>query len=136
VLSRHYQKIALIIRLKAVERILLIRARLKLIELATNIFMLEVQQGQESFIPKELCQDSLPKCYKFYDPILLIIQDKIPEDRKEYFYSRNCLNLKNYKDNDTKAILYQKFLAGDKNSKLTFKHHCVNEKCRNEIDHT
>jgi len=45
VLSRHYQKIALIIRLKAVERILLIRARLKLIELATNIFMLEVQQG-------------------------------------------------------------------------------------------
>jgi hypothetical protein len=73
VLSRHYQKIALIIRLKAVDRILLIRARLKLIELATNIFMLDVQQGQESFIPKELCQDSLPKCYKFYDPILLII---------------------------------------------------------------
>jgi len=42
VLSRHYQKISLIIRLKAVERILLIRARLKLIELATSIFMLDV----------------------------------------------------------------------------------------------
>lgn len=43
--------------------------------------------------------------------------------------------MKNYRDNDTKAILYQKFFEGDQNAKLTFKHHCVNAKCRNEIDH-
>lgn len=98
--------------------------------------MLDVSQGQESFIPTELCQDNLPRCYKFYDPILLIIQERIPEDRKEYFYSRNKLNFKNYNDNDLKAKLFQQFFAGDQNSKLTFKHNCVNQKCRNEIDHT
>jgi len=102
------------------------RARLKLIELSIQSFMLDVQQGQESFIPKELCQDSLPRCYKFYDPILQIIQERISEDRKEYFYCRNKLNFQNYKDNDLKAKLYQQFFAGDANSKLTFKHHCVN----------
>ena len=59
--------------LNAVDRILMIRARLKLIEIATQIFMLEISQGHEAFIPKELCQDFLPVCYKFYDPILMII---------------------------------------------------------------
>jgi hypothetical protein len=41
------------------------------------------------------------------------VQERISEDRKEYFFSKNKLNLKNFKDNDVKAILYQKFFAGD-----------------------
>lgn len=73
-------------------------------------------------------------CFKYYDPILLIIQDRISEDRKEYFYSKNKLNFKNYKDADLKDILYKKFFAGE-DTKLTFKHQLINKKNRNEINH-
>jgi hypothetical protein len=57
------------------------------------------------------------------------------EDRKEYFYTKNKLNFKNYQENNLKRILYQKLIAGDVSSKLTFKHQCVNMKCKKEIDY-
>ena len=74
----------------------MIRARRKLIEIQKDIFMLDIQQGQESFIPQELSQDHLPASYKFYDPIVQIIESSISDDRKEFFYSKNKLKHKNY----------------------------------------
>jgi hypothetical protein len=42
-LLRHYHKINLVIRLRSIDKILLIRARLKIIEIVTRLFMLDVQ---------------------------------------------------------------------------------------------
>lgn len=44
-ISRLYQKIQLVVRLRAVDRILMVKARLKLIELQKRAFILDVQQG-------------------------------------------------------------------------------------------
>ena len=42
-INRYYQKIALVCSLKAVDRILMVKARLKLIELEKRSFVLDVQ---------------------------------------------------------------------------------------------
>jgi len=42
-INRYYQKIALVCSLKAVDRILMVKARLKLIELEKRSFILDVQ---------------------------------------------------------------------------------------------
>ena len=47
-------KIMLIINLGAVDRVLLINARLKTIEIAKALFLLDIQQGRETFVPAEL----------------------------------------------------------------------------------
>ena len=44
-ISRLYQKILMVCRLGAVDRILMVKARLKLIELQKRAFILDVQQG-------------------------------------------------------------------------------------------
>jgi hypothetical protein len=51
---RAYLRIVMIVSLKAVDKVLMLRARLRLIELARVIFVLDVEQGQECFIPREL----------------------------------------------------------------------------------
>jgi hypothetical protein len=124
-ISRLYQKIELILSLNAIQKILMVRARLKLIELAKKGFILEIQQGQESYIPKELRQDSLPQSYKFYDPILMVIQESISEDRKEFFFTKNKINFTHYKDKSWKALVYEKFFGTHESEKLTFKYQSV-----------
>jgi hypothetical protein len=47
-------RIYLIVALKAVDKILMIRGRLKLIELEKKLLVLDMQQGNECFIPKNL----------------------------------------------------------------------------------
>lgn len=35
----------------------------------------------------------------------------IHEDRKDHFYTKNTLNYKNFKQNDLKTVLYDKFFS-------------------------
>ena len=48
---RVYLRILLILSLRAVDKVLMIRARLKQIEIQKRMFVLEVEQGQECYIP-------------------------------------------------------------------------------------
>lgn len=57
------------------------------------MFVLEVEQGQAVFIPNELRQDDLPLSFKYYDPILRIINQECSDDRKEYFALKNDFDL-------------------------------------------
>jgi hypothetical protein len=43
----------------------------------------------EIMIPENLGQTSQPLSFRFYDPILSIVQENISDDRKEFFYTRN-----------------------------------------------
>jgi hypothetical protein len=37
----------------------------------------------ESLIPNDLSQDKLPYSFRFYDPIIAIIQENISDNKKE-----------------------------------------------------
>ena len=72
---------------------------------------------------------------RFYDPIFHMVDLDISGDKKEFFYSKNQNNLKNFKKTDLKLILKEKILGSDKEAKLTFRHAVVNEKESNQINH-
>ena len=62
-----------------------IEIAIKQIRLQKKIFLLEVAQGVVVYIPQELSQRNLPSSYKFYDPILSIIQEELPFETKQFF---------------------------------------------------
>ena len=70
----------LIVSLRAVKKIDFIKFNLKKIELAKEIFVRAVEQGSEVLIPKELSQDKQPWSMRFYDPILVFMQDYMSID--------------------------------------------------------
>lgn len=82
-----------------------------------------------------LSQDHLPLSMRFYDPILHIVDTEISDDKKEFFYSKNQINLENFKNTNLKQILKEKLFGAGNDQKLTFKHAIVNQKEYNQIDH-
>ena len=114
--------------LKTLRGVLQIKSVLKLIELQKKLFVNEIEFGQEVFIPHRLCDPSLPKSFMFYDPIVLIIQDLVSDERKEFFHSQNLLNYKNFKNNSLKFYLYDKLIGAEASQKQTFKYSVVNKK--------
>ena len=59
--------------MRSVDKELLILLLLKSIELSKALFVMEIEQGNETIIPKEWSQDTFPMCMRYYDPILKII---------------------------------------------------------------
>ena len=64
---------------------------LKKIEIAKEIFVREIEQGQEVLIPSELCQNKLPGSMRYYDTVLIFMQDYMSADQKEFFYTKQNL---------------------------------------------
>lgn len=85
--SMEYMKISLLIKLKAVRGVLMIKTILRRIKLAKFLFIQEIEQGQEVFIPYQLSQDHFPISMRYYDPILHIVNLEISDEKKEFFYS-------------------------------------------------
>lgn len=50
---------------------------------------MDVEDGGEVYIPKELSQDHLPYSFRYYDPILNLIMDNFDEEKVEYFQIKN-----------------------------------------------
>jgi hypothetical protein len=61
-----------------------IESILKKIELVKDLFLMDLELGDEVIIPRELSQDLLPYSYRYYDYILLMVQDKATSDRRAY----------------------------------------------------
>ena len=53
-ITEKYRKLDMLLFLKAFQGILFIKAKLQMIQYAKNIFILDLEQGQEAFILKEL----------------------------------------------------------------------------------
>ena len=59
--------------------------RIKQINHAKEIFLLDVAQGSMVYIPPELSQRHLPFSFKFYDPIMNIISQEMKEELKGFY---------------------------------------------------
>lgn len=66
--------------------------RIKIIKLIREIFVLDLKQGREMMIPIELRMDHLPESFKFYDPLLSILQQDIDFFSKYAFNIRKQIN--------------------------------------------
>ena len=99
---------------------------------------MDIEQGSEAFIPKMLSQDHLPLSFRFYDPIIKIVQRLMTEDKKDFFLLRCNTQLKVFR----KVDAYNKFLESmgfkpslDENfEKLRFKLQTTKEQILNYIN--
>jgi hypothetical protein len=76
------QKLNLLIQFKAIHGEIYIRTIIKRINVAKEIFIMNIELGLETFIPKVLSQDHLPVSFRFYDPILHIVTENCSEEMK------------------------------------------------------
>jgi hypothetical protein len=59
----------MIAQLKALQGELYILIILKRISLSREIFLMNIEIGMETMIPRDLSQEGLPASFKYYDPI-------------------------------------------------------------------
>lgn len=69
---------------------------LKKIELAKELMVLDLEQGKEVLIPKQLSQDHLPMSFRYYDPIFMFINEKLDPEKREFFSSKMFLAHQNH----------------------------------------
>ena len=108
------------------------------IELQKAMFVLELEQGQEVYIPNELSCDSYPQGFRFYDPIIQVVNHMFSADNQVYHTLKTEFNLDKIKGSDwVKDLMIQVgVLENPKKPQLFTKHQLVNERILNEIDHT
>ena len=93
-----------------------------------------IEQGEEAYIPKELTQKMLPQSFRYYDPVIKIVQELIPDDKREKFCERYDKELEIYRDKDAYLKLLRR-LGPDPNNQWT-KHEskALNKMKRNHIN--
>ena len=76
---KFYDQLKILLNLKCLSGILLVKAILIKIEQAKKLFVMDISNGDEVFIPKDLSQDQLPYSFRFYDPLIKIVQTRMSE---------------------------------------------------------
>ena len=131
-----YDNLKIVSKLGMLSGILTTSNALKRIDLAKKLFVVDMQEGTEVLIPKDLSQDHLPMSFRYYDPLIKIVQDKMADEKRDYYKLKNSLELKVYQRIDMKRQMLESLglVEGHDNpEKLTFKYSAINKKLENEI---
>lgn len=117
-------KLQMCTRMLAVHGLVFLRAYLKKIEISKLLFLSEIEDGLETFIPAELAQNHLPFSFKYYDPILAIVQENVSKERREFFTLKQEVACSIHRKSDLKQQMLEKFgivdVPSEKTAKLTF----------------
>jgi len=87
-----YNTLNMMINMKLINGPRYIETILKKLELVKELFLMDLEIGEEVLIPKELSQDGLPYSYRYYDYILLLVQEKATSDRRAFTQMKSKLN--------------------------------------------
>ena len=66
-------KLRMMINLRAIQGEMFVHVCLKLIDTSRRLFLMQIEDGDEVYIPRELSQDNLPSSFRFYDPIMVSV---------------------------------------------------------------
>ena len=81
---------------------LLIEVALKRIKTAKELFLIELEQGNEVFISPDLDINKYSPSFRFYDHILNFVRDNISSERKDFYAVKKVIAnvfFENYKRN-------------------------------------
>ena len=126
-LTNLHNKCKILINMKAIRDLLFIKCALMKTQLAKELFVLEIEQSRESYIPTELAQDHLPMNFWYYDAILMFVQDLVSQETKDLHTFKNTFRLNFYQEADFQTKMLRALGLASTDSKLTFKHQIVNE---------
>ena len=127
-----YNKILLILSLNITSNSLFLKLLLERIKLSKDILMFEIEQGRASFISHDLSMDQLPPSFRFYDSLIIQIQDKLAPTRREFHALEKSIALRFLDQNVSNDIMLK--LQG-KAEKLTCQYSTVDKKDMMELDH-
>jgi hypothetical protein len=66
-------KLRMVVGSRSIRGIKFLECLMKKIAIVKELFVQELEQGKECFIPKDLSQDSFPYSFRYYDPIISIV---------------------------------------------------------------
>ena len=69
-LGEQYRKFDMLLFLKAVKGVMFIKCLIAKIEVCKQLYILELEQGSDVYLHRELCIDNYPLSYQYYDFIL------------------------------------------------------------------
>ena len=78
------ESLKIFLKLRMLNGIRFVEALLVRNQLRKELFLMDLEMGLEVLIPYELSQDQWPPSYRYYDSILMLIQDRITKDRRNY----------------------------------------------------
>ena len=81
----------LALTLKCINGLSYIKCLLTRISISKNLFVLEMEQGNDVFIPKDLTQSRLPMSMRYYDAILAVVQEGISDEVRSLFVMRSLV---------------------------------------------
>lgn len=128
-----HDRIRLLMDSRLIGGVVFLKTLLKRIELAKELFMLDLEKGDEVLIPPELSQDNLPASFKYYDCILAVVQQRVSPKKKEDYNLRKQAALRHH-DNAPLAHLERLLGLRPENEKMKVQYKTINEKQRKEID--
>ena len=85
------KNLRLILSCKFITGIVYIKALLLKFKLVKEVFIYEIEKGNETIIPLDLSQDKLPLSYRYYDSIIAIIFENISNSKRATLASRQKL---------------------------------------------
>lgn len=106
-------------------------ATLRKYEIIKDLFVLELELGQEVFIPSTLSCDKYPLSYRFYDPIIQIINYLFSQESKTYYQFKTEFRLEKLRQSNIyMELMYKLGIIDDEETKLhkpIYKHSIVNK---------
>ena len=110
-----YNKVKFVCNLQACRANVLLRLRLEKVKLAKQLFVLDIEQGQEVFIPMELSQDKFPINFKYYDFIINLLHNQLSQETKDLNAFKNVFRINFYQNENFVQKIGEKLgIFGDK----------------------
>ena len=138
-----YNTLNIMIKMQIINGPRFIEALLVRSMLTKELFLMDIEQGSEINIPQELSQDHLPPSFRYYDQILLLIQEKLSQNRRVFSKIKIKLaNIFDHKLSLQEAIGVGEFIRKLKNKKKSniiksqFSKYAVEEIDYNKSYHT
>ena len=97
ILETQLDNVRFILAIGGLSDIFFIIATLRKYDLLKQLFVLELEQGQEVFIPPQLSCDKFPLSFQYYDPIIQIVNQLFSSDSKSYFQYKTEFRLNKLK---------------------------------------
>ena len=112
-----HARIRLVLNLKSLQGTLYLKTVLEKIEISRKLFVIAVQDGDEIFIPSDLSQSKLPISFRYYDPIIQVVQERMAPGKSDYFKLKNSLKQEIYGEVDVNYKMLEQLGLRDTHNK-------------------
>ena len=105
-LEEKLKKVNNLVKSRMIPGIRIVMAMLRKYSVIKELFIHDFEAGEFMLIPPDLSQDHLPVSFRYYDPVILIIQENISYDRRYHLKMKKQI-----------AVIFEKELSIQKRYK-------------------